>query len=382
MSRASGAVNRDGIPREDHQVTGKAVRLDDDGSVLVVGDRPHEIVVHNTGADEFFAHLEDIRDAGATELRNALKKAPGIALLINTGDRATFDYEYSVASPVSLVLDDNDLIVEVLAEMDDYFEEAEATAIAATTLRPLLDRSRAVLRRASPHRQSAASPWLYTIQVKAPTRGRTVGQLYELGTDVEALLTAATTGTLSRETVLDLIRGGRAELLVGASEGQWLDAKKQDYDLDNDRGKISLAQDVARFANGEEGGLIVVGMATKKSRGTETISATCPVPPPSHGVRRHSQTIDARVFPPVDGLTVEEVRHHSGVLILVHVPPQPEELKPFLVHGAIVGERFEGAFISIVRRRGEESVPITAQAIHSTLAAGRALLRRGDINPQ
>jgi hypothetical protein len=42
----------------------------------------------------------------------------------------------------------------------------------------------------------------------------------------------------------------------------------------------------------------------------------------------------------------------DGMLILIDVPPQPEELKPFLVHGAIVDGRAEGAFVSIVRRRG------------------------------
>lgn len=60
---------------------------------------------------------------------------------------------------------------------------------------------------------------------------------------------------------------------------------------------------------------------------------------------------------------------------LVDIPPQPEEIKPFLVSGAIV----DGAFISIVRRRGEGSVPTTAQEMHSTLVAGRALLRRGHL---
>jgi hypothetical protein len=65
--------------------------------------------------------------------------------------------------------------------------------------------------------------------------------------------------------------------------------------------------------------------------------------------------------------------------MLIDIPPQPEELRPFLVHGAIVNGRVEGAFISIVRRRGESSIPITAPMIHSTLAAGRGLFRRGEI---
>jgi hypothetical protein len=63
-------------------------------------------------------------------------------------------------------------------------------------------------------------------------------------------------------------------------------------------------------------------------------------------------------------------------LISLDIPPQPEELKPFLVHGAITADgETEGSFISIVQRRGEGSVPITAPMIHATMAAGRALLR-------
>ena len=66
-------------------------------------------------------------------------------------------------------------------------------------------------------------------------------------------------------------------------------------------------------------------------------------------------------------------------LVVVAVPAQEEELKPFLVHGAMVSGKIQGAYISIVRRSGEDSIPITAQQIHSTLAAGRALLRRGEL---
>jgi hypothetical protein len=78
---------------------------------------------------------------------------------------------------------------------------------------------------------------------------------------------------------------------------------------------------------------------------------------------------------------VSQVKAQDGVIFVVHVPPQPEEHKPFLVQGAIVNGKVEGAFISILRRRGEESIPITAASIHATLSAGRALLRRGQLPP-
>jgi hypothetical protein len=80
-------------------------------------------------------------------------------------------------------------------------------------------------------------------------------------------------------------------------------------------------------------------------------------------------------------LTVDIVERGSAHgLVVVTVPRQEEELKPFLVHGAFVNGNVQGAYISIVRRSGEASIPITAQQIHSTLAAGRALLRRGELS--
>jgi hypothetical protein len=106
------------------------------------------------------------------------------------------------------------------------------------------------------------------------------------------------------------------------------------------------------------------------------------VTPVSHDpriVRKYQQILEHHLYPPVDGLQIEALAGSDGDLVLVDIPPQPEDLKPFLVHGAVVDGKTEGAFISIVRRRGDSSIPTTAAMIHTTLAAGRALLRRGDL---
>jgi hypothetical protein len=145
-------------------------------------------------------------------------------------------------------------------------------------------------------------------------------------------------------------------------------------------GKIKLAQTVSRFCNAEDGGLVVIGMSTKRVPGGEDIRGLCPVPRDKGMLRRYQYAFEKCLFPPPDHLSIEAIEiADDGMLILIDVSPQPEELKPFLVHGAIVDGGVEGAFISIVRRRGESSIPITAPMIHSTLAAGRALLRRGEL---
>lgn len=203
-----------------------------------------------------------------------------------------------------------------------------------------------------------------------------------MGDEVERIVTASDADRLelTRITARDFVRGGRAELLVGQPEGSCLDVKSCAYDLTTDAGKISLAQDVAKFANAEHGGLLIVGMAAKKVPGGEIIKSIRPVCADGKDLRRHEQALANRLYPPPEFLSVEAVDvDQRGQIVLIDVSPQPEELKPFLVHGAIVNGEVEGALISIIRRRGEASIPIQAQAIHSALAAGRALLRRGQL---
>lgn len=72
---------------------------------------------------------------------------------------------------------------------------------------------------------------------------------YKLGTDVLALVEAADGQGLSRERVVDLIRGGRIDALVGQKESSWIDFKATGYASKTDEGKLELAKDVAAFAN-------------------------------------------------------------------------------------------------------------------------------------
>jgi hypothetical protein len=226
------------------------------------------------------------------------------------------------------------------------------------------------------------SSWPFvSLRFELPKRGRTVEDAYRLGEAIVLLVDAAREGIFTPQSALMILRAGRPDLLLGQPESSWLEAKRMAYELARDAGRIELAQDVARFANAEAGGLLVVGIATHKALGVDTLSAVMPWNATAATVGRYRAVLNQRSYPPPDDLTAEvvNVKVTGGQLLVIHVPPQPEELKPFLVQGAIVNGKVEGAFISIVRRRGEDSVPITAQAIHSTLAAGRALLRRGHI---
>ena len=89
------------------------VRYDEETGTLNIGTRHGATVIHNTGADEFGAHIDDLASASATALRAALCGV-GIPISVSEGDYANFDYEYSMPGPVSIFVDDAKLLLEVV----------------------------------------------------------------------------------------------------------------------------------------------------------------------------------------------------------------------------------------------------------------------------
>lgn len=299
-------------------------------------------------------------------------------VVVNVTHDDSVDEEYSVAEPISFRFSAGQLAVSVGYATDDYDDDEAATAAFSQLLTPYLKRHRASVAKVEmdPH---YVHPLVWNIEISCSPRGRDMADLFQIGEGSLALLQAFESGELTRETTLDLLRSGNAQVLIGQEEGPWLDVKSAHYNLQVPSGKISIAHAVARFANGEHGGIVVVGMRGKKVPGGEIISSICPVPVNGRTLRNYQTAIEQHLYPPPDYLDIEVVPAEGGSLVVLHIPPQPEEHKPFLVHGAIVDGKVEGAFISIVRRRGESSIPITAPAVHATLAAGRALLRRGEL---
>jgi len=188
-------------------------------------------------------------------------------------------------------------------------------------------------------------------------------------------------GPLNARTAQNLLRAGLPHLLIGLPESEWLEVKSRAYGFGAPgnagfRQKIELAQDVARFANADVDALLIVGFAEKRDIMPAQLDNVTSVPLRELNADRYRQVIDEHVVPPIDGLTIETVHlgNNRGILF-IGIPKQASELQPFLVHGAIAGEKTEGAFISIVRRRGEGSITTSAKQIHAYIVAGRAYLR-------
>jgi hypothetical protein len=334
---------------------------------------------------------EDLPLVTTADLRNALASwrdyhsgphspAPASYAQVSELPEEHFDADGPV-SPISFDLVDNRLMLTMtcLVSWPENNSEWEAVDRIARLVAPLLAQTRSTLNHIEVNDSWSSALHLgIELRIAPSVRGRTAADLFQQAEDILTLCDAFTTASITRETVADLVRGGGADLLIDQPEGHWLDDKSEEYDLASTRGKINLAKALARFANAEDGGLVVIGAKAKKVPGGEVIRQVRGVAPrQSDTAARYRRALDQHLYPPPYGVRIDLVPtsdHRS--LIVIDIPPQPEELKPFLVHGAITADGdTEGSFISIVQRRGEGSIPITAPMIHATIAAGRALLR-------
>jgi hypothetical protein len=356
-----------------------------DGDLLIDtpgGQRNIDIDPYERGG--YLAPLDFVRGVRLADLVRALRSEHACEdLLVSTQGERWFDpdsagvaFALRPAQPRRFELR---FIFDQPRDMAEDSDEAEGRRLAAL-LTPLVSAQRGWVKAIWLHPDAYEPPWPFNIVLSLPLGGWTIERVAGLVDSAIGLLQAVSAGELSRSVALQVLRANHPDALLGQHESLYLDVKQTHYDLDTAHGEIALAQAVARFANAEHGGLLIVGMRGKKVSGGEIVSKITPVAVTGRDVRRYRLAIERRLFPLVDGLEVFAVdAPGGGSLLTVHIPPQAEELKPFLVHGAIVGGKVEGAFISIVRRRDEHSVPITAPAIHAMLAAGRALLRRGEL---
>lgn len=329
-------------------------------------------------------HRSDLDLCSATDLQWALRRAEEEGgpeqVHVSDIDERYMDVEGIPVEPVVFELADGALTVSfTFVEEFPEAEEEQDEGRMVSAMHPLLARHRAtVLSIDGEDYEGVARFW--NVRLGFKLAGRKLAALYGAGQDIYDLMHVLAGGDPTRETAGSLVRAGRADVLIGQPEGHWLEAKSQHYDLATSTGQISLAQAVSRFCNSEDGGIVVVGMTTKKTAAGEHIRQLNPMPVRPGIVRKYHQVLQNRLFPLVRDIQIDAIESGPGSeIILVDIPPQPEELKPFLVSGAIIDGKVDGAFISIVRRRGEGSVPTTAQEIHSTIVAGRALLRRGQL---
>lgn len=335
-------------------------------------------------------HVDDLENIRATDLRRLMRRyteqtgtiAPDIVVVAQFHD-ARDDLEWATISGVSfeVVPTSGEFTMRLRTWADEIPDDPVQGSGAAERLVPLLKRNRMWPVDVAEDTDHAGRYWETEVRVGFHPRGRSMASLAQVGLDAVQLLQAVA-GDMTRQDVIDLLRSGNAAALIGQPEGQWLEAKQQHYQLKTDEGAIKLARAVAQFANASDGGLVVVGLATAKRSGVDAIHAVTPMQHDPNIRRLYLQKLQKRIYPLPEGMQVEVIPVDGGDLIAIDIPPQREELKPFLIHGAVIDDRINNAFISIVERRDDEGLADSIAVVHSALVAGRALLRHGHVPPK
>lgn len=333
--------------------------------------------------------LAELR-AVALRLRRRYEYQDGEPEWSTDDDGATF--EVVTASPVEFAdLDDDEplmLDAEILAGRRGVRVRVVALLDGTTSEQRIADLASTAASRRNARVVGIDRDWenstsiAWGIEVGFLRRGALATELLSLGAEILTTVHELGAGT-DPATVMNVLEAGHPIGLIGATESEWLEAKSQPWNLDTGFGKIELAQDVARLANAD-GGLIVIGATTRKTEGVETITRVDGIRPEGFSPHRVTMTIDARVYPAVVGLRVRRVPIIGSDLVIgyLRIPHQDPSLQPFLVHGAIVGRKVEGSFISIVKRRGDQSLSVRAEELHTCLTAGRRLVREGRLRPR
>lgn len=219
----------------------------------------------------------------------------------------------------------------------------------------------------------------HLVQIRLTAEGcLPLRKLLSAANGLATFLAARRSGRFTARTVVDLLRAGHTQALLGQPENEFFEVKSHPYNTKapshaGTRQKIELAQDVARFANGDVDAIIVIGIKEGRHPKLSTLAS---VQLSCLDLEQYQAVLDERIVPAVSGLVIESVELGDGKgLVFIFVPRQPHELQPYLVHGAIVGDKIEGEFFSIVQRRGEGSITQTASQVHGYLVAGKAFLR-------
>ncbi|MFD5762928.1 RNA-binding domain-containing protein [Streptomyces sp. NPDC127044] len=117
------------------------------------------------------------------------------------------------------------------------------------------------------------------------------------------------------------LRSHMPTALLGLREGQWLDAKKAPYEPRNPTSVEELVKDVAAFANGG-GGLLVLGITTRWADGEEVLEAIAPFDRSAVDLDQLRKLIRQRVTPAPRGITVDWSDDGQHRVAFIDIPQQ------------------------------------------------------------
>jgi hypothetical protein len=212
------------------------------------------------------------------------------------------------------------------------------------------------------------------IQVALPPQKRTIGEADALGNSLRSQANEAGQRFLGDPDGIIRTLRVAPQALLGQFESQWLEAKRELYDLSRTSQKIELSKDVAALAN-SGGGLIVFGFSTKSEPSGDRIMRVRSIDTRRLQRDRYMQVLRARIHPCPEQLDIGRIGGVEAGFAYILVPKQPEELRPFMLREANTKGGVRTASLTIPIRVGANVEYTSPESIHSLIVAGRAALR-------
>jgi predicted HTH transcriptional regulator len=185
---------------------------------------------------------------------------------------------------------------------------------------------------------------------------------------------------MSFESVKAIIDAHTYGSLIGLQEDAWLEAKcGTPYNFDTPEGRYELAKDVAAFANGT-GGIVIVGLRTTRHASTQTdeITAYDLCAQDTFNATQYSSLIAEHIYPTIEGLAIywvpvnQEGTHGLGI---IEVPPQNLDRQYFLIADAVSSRsRIRQFVFGIVRRNESSNDPFTIAQLYQCTQKGKSSL--------
>jgi len=180
---------------------------------------------------------------------------------------------------------------------------------------------------------------------------------------------------LEYENVSEIVATLTWNNLLGQVEGDFVDCKRQVYDLSLELNKIELVKDITSFANAD-GGFILIGIQTQQSQThfSDEIVSFSPFKANIFNPGQYYDILNEWVYPKLTGVIIEwkaESRDGDRGFGVINVPPQPSTKKPFLISKSVLasGKRTHILF-GYVERRRDISEPATLTELHAYFRDG------------
>lgn len=354
----------------------------------------HLPVGAEAGLESLYGQLYFVPEAAfgrlsAAELTDAVRRAdrqvPGAVLgpgpgrngsfcaaqfVVSADPPQRFDPELSMREPLELQMwPDGSFTVEIEFTGQDARTDRESGESVATVLGPWASaRGWQLVSLFNDRSRSLPEVWNATFLLL--DSGRAVAEALDFARRAIAVAEAYSCGGRLIGRLLELLRAGDALGLIGTPVTAVFQPRPEAPS--DASGDFRLALDICAFANAAYGGLVVLGIEDDGSR----VTGISGVVTGERTISRIREAVGRLVFPVPEGVRAEAVPSGTGdgQVVIVHVPPQEQLLKPFLVCGTIEGGELSGIGVTLVERRHATIYTNGIAALHSQIAAGRALL--------